>query len=201
MNTASVLLPVYNAQRSLEATVAEILEVVSQWTGQFELAILDDGSTDETAEVARELAARYPQVRVIRHPLRLGLAEAIQTGLDHMPGEIILVGDEDYRLDPDDLRTLWQLRDAEWRMGGQHARPQAGEPWMKKLLATKPRATDMRRGFQPISRQAFERFRTRQAADMMRCVETPQHDCTTAIARRLGHPKYLKIAGYFAEDN
>ena len=201
MNTASVLLPVYNAQRSLEATVAEILEVLSQWTGHFELAILDDGSTDETAEVARELAACYPQVRVIRHPLRLGLAEAIQTGFDHMPGEIILAGDEDYRLDSDDLRTLSQLRDAEWCTSGQHARPQAGEPWMEKLLATKPRAADARRGFQPLSRQAFERFRTRQAADMMRRVETPQHDCTTAIARRLGHPKYLKIAGYFAEDN
>jgi len=201
LNTASVLLPVYNAQRSLEATVAEILEVLSQWTVPFELAILDDGSTDETAEVARELAARYPQVRVIRHPLRLGLAEAIQTGLDHMPGEIILVGDEDYGLDPDDLRTLWQLRDEEWRMGRQHARPRGEEPWMEKLLATKPRAADARRGFQPISRQAFERFRTRQAADMMQRGEAPRHDCTTAIARRLGYPKYLKIAGYFAEDN
>lgn len=200
MNTASVLLPVYNAQRNLEAAVAEILEVLAQATGRFELAILDDGSTDETAEVARELAARYPQIRVIRHPVRLGLAEAIQTGLDHMPGELILVGDEDYCMNRDDLRTLWQLRDAEWRMSRQ-ARPAAAvEPWLEKLLAWTPRSADRRRGFQPISRQAFERFRMGQAAEMFGRVDAPQPSAL-AIAGRLGHPKYLKMAGHFARDN
>jgi hypothetical protein len=118
------------------------------------------------------LAARYPQIRLIRHPLRLGLAEAIQTGLDQMRGEIILVSDEDYCHDPDDLRTLWTLRDAQWHT----SRPAGGaaEPWMERLLAWKSREGAPRRGFQFISRQAFEQFRMRQADDMIGRVDGPQ---------------------------
>jgi glycosyltransferase involved in cell wall biosynthesis len=116
LNTAlSVLLPVFNAQQSLETGVTEILELLPELSPRFELCILDDGSTDDTAEFARDLAARYPQIVVIRHPVRLGLAEAIQTGLDHTQGEVVLIGNEDYQLEPDDLRTLWQLRDTQRR--------------------------------------------------------------------------------------
>ena len=57
MNVLSVLLPVYNAQGKLEADVTEILEVLSEAARRFELCILDDGSTDDTADVARLLAA------------------------------------------------------------------------------------------------------------------------------------------------
>jgi glycosyltransferase involved in cell wall biosynthesis len=172
LNTPSVLLPVHNAQRSLEAHVAEILDVLWDLAGRFELVILDDGSTDETAEVARELAARYPQIRVIRHPLRLGLAEAIQTGLDHLHGEIVLVGDEDYCLDPDDLRTLWKLRDTQWRTSRRA--DAAATPWMEKLLAWRSRSADARRGMQLVSRQAFEQSRMRQAVDMLGRLDGPQ---------------------------
>ncbi|HEV3138844.1 MAG TPA: glycosyltransferase family 2 protein, partial [Pirellulales bacterium] len=138
MNTTlCVLLPVYNAQPTLELGITEILERLSELADRFELCIVDDGSIDDTADVARDLAARYPQICVIRHPVRLGLAEAIQTGLDHTHGEIIWVGDEDYNLEPDDLRTLWQLRDTQRRVSS-HAELETDEPWMDKLSAWKP---------------------------------------------------------------
>ncbi len=140
-NVLSVILPVHDAQLSLEAGVTEILDVLPELSNRLELCIVDDGSTDETAEVAYELAARYPQLDVIRHPVRLGLAEAIQTGLDHTQGEIIFVGDEGYALDPDDLRTLWQLRDVGRRMASSEdsAGSAQCEVWMKKLAAWKTR--------------------------------------------------------------
>jgi glycosyltransferase involved in cell wall biosynthesis len=152
--------------------------------------------------VARDLAARYPQIRVIRHPLRLGLAEAIQTGLDHAHGEIILVGDEEYCLDPDDLRTLWRLRDAQWRMKGEHDLAESVRPgWIDRLLGWRPRSAGPRRGFQIIRRHVFEQFRTQQAAQMMRRLDASPPNATTAIARRLGNPRILKTAGQFASDN
>src|SRR5262245_19158235 len=98
LKTLCVLLPVYNGHHSLESTVAELLEWLPELTDHFELCILDDGSTDDTADVARELAARYPQIKLVRHPVRLGLAETIQTALDNTRGEVVLVGDEDYCL-------------------------------------------------------------------------------------------------------
>ena len=177
MNALSVLLPVYNAQGNLAADVTEVLEVLSDLPRKFLLWVLDDGSTDDTADVARELAARYPQVRVLRHPVRLGLGEAIQTGLDHTRGEVILVSDEDYCLDPDDLRTLWQLRDTQWQLSREDALPAVSDqPWMEKLLAWKPSSGDTRRGFQIVSRQAFEHFRLRQAVDMVHRLDIGWHN-------------------------
>lgn len=169
----------------------EILDVLWDLAGRFELVILDDGSTDETPEVAGELAARYPQVRVIRHPVRLGLAEAVQTGLDHLPGEVMLVADEDYCFEADDLRTLWKLRDTQWRTsrdGGEH------EPWMEKLLAWRSQARTARRGFQRVSREAFEQSRMHQAAELVGRVDGAQ-GAPLAIARHFGEPKFLNTLG------
>ncbi len=178
MNTAlSVLLPVYNAQHSLEAGVTEILELLPELAGRFKLCIVDDGSTDDTSEVARDLAARYPQISVVRHPVRLGLAEAIQTGLDHTQGEMVLFDDDDYNLEPDDLRTLWQLRYAQRRLSSRGEFPPDHEPWMDKLSAWKPRRAALRkhRGFEIIRRQTFEHFRLEQAVEMITRIDRSNH--------------------------
>ena len=195
MNTAlSVLLPVYNAQDSLETGVSEILELLPELTDRFELCILDDGSTDDSAEVAYDLAARYPQIRVVRHPMRLGLAEAIQTGMDHTQGEVVFIGDEDYNLDPDDLRTLWQLRDAQRRLSSRFEtfRPDR-EQWMDKLFAWKPRRADSRklRGFQLVRRQTFEHFRLQQAVEMTTRLDRVQRTRSMPASTR---PNFLDKA-------
>ena len=174
MKTPCVLLPIHNGQASLEKSVSEILETLSDSAGRFELCILDDGSTDDTTDTVHELATRYPQIRLIRHPVRLGLAETIQTALDNTQGEIILIGDEDYRLDPDDLRTLWQLR--------EHERQLAKQCWewrdtleaqLSRQLAWRPASGAARalRGFQIIHRATFEQFRMEQAAQMIARVD------------------------------
>lgn len=51
--TLSVLLPVHNAQATLEADIGQMLDVLPELTHDFHLMILDDGSTDATCEVAR----------------------------------------------------------------------------------------------------------------------------------------------------
>ena len=107
--SVSVLLPVFNAQHRLENQVAALLDVLAELTDRFDVLIVDDGSPDDTIDVARQLALVYPQVSAVRHPLRLGLAEAVQTGLDQTDGDILFVGDEHAGIDPADLRRLWPL--------------------------------------------------------------------------------------------
>jgi glycosyltransferase involved in cell wall biosynthesis len=168
----SVLLPVYNAHSNLEWSVCEILEVLPELAERFELCILDDGSTDDTVEVAHELAGQFPQVLVVRHPVRLGLAEAIQSGLDHTEGELILIGDSDYSLDPNDLRTLWQLRDLE-RQRASYGRPGGFEDdWIERLRGWKPRRSA--RSFQLIRRATFEQYRLQHLAEIITRVDRLQ---------------------------
>jgi cellulose synthase/poly-beta-1,6-N-acetylglucosamine synthase-like glycosyltransferase len=93
----TVLLPVRNVQSTLAVTVQEILEVVSDLAGRFELVIIDDGSTDATSEVAAELTCCYPQVRAVFHTKPLGRDMAIRTGLQQSSGEVIYLRDAGHR--------------------------------------------------------------------------------------------------------
>jgi glycosyltransferase involved in cell wall biosynthesis len=93
--SVSVLLPVKNAQATLNDAVHEILDAVADSDHRFELLIIDDGSTDATSEVAHELTRHYPQIRVIRHESPKGREAAIRTGLERSQGEIVMLRDDD----------------------------------------------------------------------------------------------------------
>ena len=106
----SIILPVHNSQDSLARQVADILDILPDLTPNFDLLIVDDGSTDGTEEVARELAREYPQVNTVRHATQSGTAVAVQTGMKQTRGDVVFVQDQQAPLSQDDLRQLWQLR-------------------------------------------------------------------------------------------
>lgn len=66
--------------------------------------MVDDGSTDRTAEIAR--AASHPGLRVLRHSKNRGKGAAIRTGLEAASGEIVLIQDADLEYDPSDYEKL-----------------------------------------------------------------------------------------------
>ena len=89
----TILLPVHNVESTISTTVMEIIDDVSDWTERLELVIIDDGSADATCEVVDDLVRSYPQIRTIRHGRHLGRKAAVQTGLKHSNGEIVLLRD------------------------------------------------------------------------------------------------------------
>jgi glycosyltransferase involved in cell wall biosynthesis len=78
--TLSVLVPAYNERDNLEAAVRDVLTVLAGFADG-EVLIVDDGSTDGTAEVADRLALQHPRVRAFHHPRNLGFAAAYTTAL------------------------------------------------------------------------------------------------------------------------
>lgn len=89
----TVLLPVRNVQSTLSQTVQNVLDMASDLNEQFELWILDDGSTDATSEVARDLARHYPQIRAFRHKKALGQEPVIRLAAAQCRGEVAFILD------------------------------------------------------------------------------------------------------------
>lgn len=133
----SILLPVHNAQATLPCMAAELLEVLPELTSQFELLVIDDGSTDATSEAAHDIAGRYPQVRVVRHSTRIGRTRTLRAGLAQTSGDMVLWCDEDCQLDLGDVHKLWRHREGfdallAWPAD---ANSKGGEGWALRMRA------------------------------------------------------------------
>jgi glycosyltransferase involved in cell wall biosynthesis len=90
---ASVLLPVHDAANTLEVCLRSI---VRQTEPQFEVLVVDDGSTDDTVAIARAFASGDPRFRVIERSHE-GLVPTLNAGIEHARGDIIV------RMDGDDI--------------------------------------------------------------------------------------------------
>lgn len=98
----SIIMPCYNEA----ATLREIIEQVMAINLSKELIVVDDHSQDGTPEILREMAAIYPEIRVLRQPSNQGKGNAIRAGLALARGEITIVQDSDLEYDPNDYYEL-----------------------------------------------------------------------------------------------
>lgn len=109
----SVVLPIFNGERTLARKVSQLLEILPDLTTNFEILIINNGSTDNTEEIAFEQARLFPQVHVARHSLRRGPHGVLETGLAETANEIVFVQDEHAEIDSGKLLRLWELRNEE----------------------------------------------------------------------------------------
>lgn len=100
----SVVVPVYNEESTLATVVRKLLEVPHL----LEIIIVDDGSTDGTSAIARDLADSHPQVKAFRHDRNLGKTAALRTGFQATQGEIVMVQDADLEYDPTEMIAVIQ---------------------------------------------------------------------------------------------
>jgi glycosyltransferase involved in cell wall biosynthesis len=99
----SILMPVYNERERVERAIAEVLE--TELPTDFELIVVDDGSTDGTREILR--GGNWDgRVRLFEHPQNHGKGAAVQTGLGQAEGEYAAIFDADLEYDPRDLALL-----------------------------------------------------------------------------------------------
>lgn len=98
-NYLSVVIPVFNE----EETLGRIIDLLIQLPGLLEIVVVDDGSTDRTPSVLREISAKYSLVKAVRHDKNRGKTEALKTGFARTTGEIVIVQDSDLEYDPSEI--------------------------------------------------------------------------------------------------
>ena len=103
----SVFFPALNDSGTIASMAIGAVKAASELTSDYEVIIVDDGSTDATAEIADELARTYPHVRVVHHPTNRGYGGALQTGFRSATKELIFYTDGDAQYDPRELADLW----------------------------------------------------------------------------------------------
>lgn len=93
----SIVVPAYNESARLGSSLPQILEYLHQYQSESELIVVDDGSTDSTADIARSVLAGSDRVRtsVLSYQSNLGKGRAVRLGLLASRGEVALFSDAD----------------------------------------------------------------------------------------------------------
>ena len=100
----SVVIPAYNEERTLRQVVERVLllECVRQ------VVVVNDCSSDKTAQIADSLALTHPEVTVAHHTSNRGKTEALKTGFGRTTGSIVIVQDADFEYNPEEIPGLIQ---------------------------------------------------------------------------------------------
>nr|WP_264475107.1 glycosyltransferase family 2 protein [Salinirubrum litoreum] len=102
----SVVLPVYNEKGNLRPLAEELREVLESEYDHWEALFVDDGSTDGSYGVLRELHEEDDRIKVIRFRGNFGQSPALDAGLDYALGEVVVTMDSDGQNDPADIPRL-----------------------------------------------------------------------------------------------
>jgi len=102
----SLVVPFYNEAGNISPLIAAAVEVLDTLLRDYEIILVNDGSTDATAAEISTCIARWPQCRALHQPRNLGQATALLDGLRSARGEILLAMDGDGQNDPRDFPLL-----------------------------------------------------------------------------------------------
>jgi dolichyl-phosphate beta-glucosyltransferase len=95
MATYSLIFPAFNESERLAPTLDAVLSYVSQQHWKAEIIVVDDGSTDRTADIVREYARRNPIVRLVQNPGNRGKGYSVRNGMLNAHGDVLLFSDAD----------------------------------------------------------------------------------------------------------
>src|SRR5215510_4578353 len=98
--------PAYNDQHTIEGIVRTATQELLKISDDFEILIINDGSRDNTGEIADRLAKELPFVRAIHHPRNLGYGAALITGFKNATKELIFYTDGDGQYDVREIHNL-----------------------------------------------------------------------------------------------
>jgi glycosyltransferase involved in cell wall biosynthesis len=132
----SIVVPLYNEAESLQPLVEQLLAALRPLGRTFELVLVDDGSSDDTAAVLRHLAAQTPELVAVLLRRNYGQTPAMSAGFDASRGALIVTLDGDLQNDPADIPLLLERLEQGYDLvsGWRHQRQ---DPAMSRKLPSR----------------------------------------------------------------
>ena len=107
----SCFFPAFNEEENIAALLDEALSTLPRFADDFEVIVVDDGSSDRTAEVVAAYAAGAEQVRLVSHEENRGYGQALRSGLAAARGDAVFFTDADRQFHLDDIARLLEHYD------------------------------------------------------------------------------------------
>jgi glycosyltransferase involved in cell wall biosynthesis len=104
----TILSPIYNEESNLETSISMIQETLQNFDKPWEILLVNDGSTDNTIEICRELEEKIENLRVVSYPVNQGRGKALRTGFEHARGRYLITIDFDLSYTPDHILTIYK---------------------------------------------------------------------------------------------
>ena len=133
----SIVVPCYNEEESIQIYFNEMEKIRAEMEIDFEYLFINDGSSDKTLPIIRELAEQNPEkVRYISFSRNFGKEAALYAGLEHSTGNYVTVMDVDLQDPPNLLPKMYELlKTAEYDCIGTRRVNRDGEPKIRSLFA------------------------------------------------------------------
>ena len=104
----TVIAPMYNEADNIETTISMIKETLNDFDKPWELLLVDDGSDDNTLEIARRFETKMPNLRVLHYPVNCGRGKALRTGFNYARGKYIVTTDFDLSYSPHHIIQIYE---------------------------------------------------------------------------------------------
>ncbi|MGQ9859240.1 MAG: glycosyltransferase family 2 protein [Thermodesulfobacteriota bacterium] len=160
----SVVIPVFDEAENLRPLAQGVRETLALTGRAFEVIFVDDGSTDNTLEILRDLHREDPRMGYLRLDANSGQSTALWAGLREARGQVIITMDGDLQNDPHDIPILLDKLDRYDACTGW--RQQRRDPWLKRIstriansvrdVVTMEQIRDTGCGFKAFHRRCLE---------------------------------------------
>lgn len=179
-STYSFVIPAYNESERLAVSLPKIFDYIRKRQLQSEIIVVNDGSTDDTADVVRRFSKLNPDVRLVENPGNRGKGYSVRNGMLHAQGDLVMFTDADLSSPIYEAEKLFAAlqQGADVAIGSRWLRAELQterQPWYRQLygrffnlalritLGLKFRDTQC--GFKAFTRQAAQTVFTRQRVE------------------------------------
>jgi glycosyltransferase involved in cell wall biosynthesis len=112
LTSLSIFFPCYNEASNVGAVIEQAAQVGDEYGIDYEVVVVDDGSTDNSAKIVQRYSEKNPRVRLIQHSKNMGYGAALRTGFQNVKKELVFLTDGDNQFRISEIEKLFSKIDS-----------------------------------------------------------------------------------------